>query len=199
MNLSCDHILFDPESKSVKVIGCGLSTTFNGKKSYVCSKELLERDLRFISPEQTGRINREVDHRSDFYSLGIIFYKLLSGRCPFDSKDKSKLIQMHILKDLSPLHMDDVHIPIPVSKMISKLLQKSPDDRYQSTKGLIYDIDLFISEYQSNAKLKINLEIAQHDMSENLLIPQKLYGRSKEYNILLTVKNRIVKSSIFEL
>ena len=199
MNLSCDHILFNPESKSVTVIGCGLSTTFSSKKSYVCSNELLERDLRFISPEQTGRINREVDHRSDFYSLGIIFYKLLSGRHPFDSKDKSKLIQMHVLKDLSPLHMDDENIPIPISKMISKLLRKSPDERYQSTKGVIYDIDLFISEYQSATKLSISTEIAQHDMSDSLLIPQKLYGRSTECKTLLTVKNRIAKSATFEL
>ena len=199
LNLSCDHILFNPESNSLKIIGCGLSATFASKKSYVYSSELLERDLRFISPEQSGRINSEVDHRSDFYSLGIIFYKLLSGRYPFDCKDASKLIQMHIAHEPTPLHINDKNVPIPVSKMISKLLNKSIDERYQTTKGIMHDIDLLISEYHSNSRSMNSIGIAQHDKSDTLVIPQNLYGRSSEYNTLVTVKKRIIESSLFEL
>jgi len=203
LSLSCQHILYIKKSNTVKIISVGSSSSSSSKKSYVCANELLERDLRFIAPEQTGRVNRNVDHRTDFYSLGIIFYKLLSGKYPFEnSDDPFSLIQMHILQEPTPLHFLDEKIPLPISNMVSKLLCKSADDRYQSANGIIHDIYLFSSEYQSIiAPNNISLDIAQHDKVDNpaRIIPQKLYGRAVEYDQLLTVINRVTKSSTFEL
>jgi len=198
-NLSCDHILFNDKSNTVKIIGYGLSANYVSKKSYVCSKELLERDLRYTAPELTGRIDRLVDHRSDFYSLGIIFYKMLSGKYPFDSKNASILIQMHISQKPIPLHKNDVTIPIPISNLIYKLLEKSPDDRYQSANGVIHDIDLLLSAYQFGIQSMNDIAMAERDKSNILLIPQNLYGRSAEQHILSSVMDRVIKSSAFEL
>ena len=201
LNLTCDHILYDQTSNSIKIIGVGSSTYFRSKKSYVCASELLERDLHFIAPEQTGRVNRNIDQRTDYYSLGVIFYKLLCGKYPFDSNDDAfLLIHMHISQEVVPLHLTSKNIPLPISNMVSKLLRKSADDRYQSTKGVMYDIDLFASEYQSMANSgDFNVDIAQHDIADTPFIPQNLYGRATESNTLLTVMNRVVSLSSFEL
>ena len=86
--------------------------------------KLLEKDLRYISPEQTGMMNREVDFRSDFYSLGIIFYRLLVGRHPFEGNSASKIIKMHVFHEIQPVHKIDPNIPLPVSDMISKLIER---------------------------------------------------------------------------
>ena len=90
LSLTCDHIILDSDSNSTKIIGCGSSSSFSNKLNH--NPYLLGKDLRYISPEQTGRVNREVDYRSDFYSLGVIFYRLLSGRHPFESASATDLI-----------------------------------------------------------------------------------------------------------
>ena len=193
LDLTCDHIIFNSVSNSIKIIGCGSSSTFCNKLSY--NPKLSERDLRFISTEQTGRVNRDVDFRSDFYSLGIIFYRLLTGYYPFDSEIPSKLIYMHIFQEPTAVCIIDPNIPLPLSEMISKLLKKDADERYQSAKGIIHDIDLIMSEYASESKVTL----AEHDLSDTVILPQKLYGRTNEYNALLSAYNRILSSSCFEL
>ena len=194
LNLTSDHIIFNSESNSTKIIGCGSSSS-------VCSKvrshnpKLLERDLRYVSPEQTGRVNRRVDYRSDFYSLGVIFYRLLTGNYPFESQNALNIIKMHVHQEPSTLHEIDANIPLPISDMTSKLMEKNVDLRYQSATGIMYDIDLIISEYKSG----FQVTLAQHDSSNLLLLPQKLYGRENEYNTLIGVFDRILSSSSFEL
>ena len=196
MNLSCDHIIFNNESKSIKIISCGSCTTFSNNRNFLSKQEIVEKDLRFISPEQTGRINRYVDHRSDFYSLGIIFYKLLTAIYPFESENKINLLHKQISDDPVPVCAIDSSIPKIVSDMISKLMAKNAEDRYQTTKGIVHDLDLMISEYDNDDKLS-SIVLAQHDRSEILMLPQKLYGRSADYNALLAAFGRISKS--FEL
>ena len=134
MNLTCSHIIFNPESKSTTIIGCGSSMTFNSKANYITNRELQDKDLRYISPEQTGRNDRDIDYRCDFYSLGVIFYKILTGEYPFENENAFELLHLQIYKDPLPVHTIDSSIPVAVSTMISKLLKKNADDRYQSTK-----------------------------------------------------------------
>ena len=102
LNLTGDHIIFDDETSAVKIIGNGSSTSFGTKINHISNKLLPEIDLRFISPEQAGRFNREVDFRSDFYSLGVIFYKLLTGKCPFENDDVVRLISCIFFKIVYP-------------------------------------------------------------------------------------------------
>jgi len=197
MNLTCDHIILNPESMSVKVIGFGSSSKFNSKIHHISNQELFEKDLRYISPEQTGKVNREVNFQSDFYSLGIVFYVMLTGKHPFEDDDPSKLLNMHIFQEPLPVCSINQNVPIPISMMVSILMKKEAELRYQSAKGLIFDLDLMLSEYESNRNLS-SVVLAQNDMPQTLLIPQKLYGRSTEFDALLSVINRSNTSS-FEL
>ena len=120
--------------KVLKIIGCGSSTSFDNKPKYLSNQDLLEKDLRYSSPEQTGRINRNIDYRSDFYSLGIIFYRLLAGKYPFESENTWSLLHLQICQDAVPIHTIDSMLPISLSAMVSKLMKKDADERYQSTK-----------------------------------------------------------------
>ena len=189
MNLTCDHIIVNPKSRSVKLIGFGSSSNFNSKRHHISNQELFEKDLRYISPEQTGKVNREVDFRSDFYSLGIVFYVILTGRYPFENDFQPKLLNMHIFQEPLPVSSINATIPIAISMMVSTLMQKEAELRYQSAKGLIYDLDLMLSEYGSNQNLS-SVVLAQNDLPQTLLIPQKLYGRTEEFITLLSVINR---------
>jgi len=145
LNLTCDHIILDSVSNSIKMIGYGSSSSFSSKRNH--NPKLGGKDARYISPEQTGRVNRDVDFRSDFYSLGVIFYRLLAGRYPFDGQSTMKIVQMHIHEKPLSLHVLDPQIPLPVSDMISKLLEKDMDSRYKSAKGIIHDIDLIMADH----------------------------------------------------
>ena len=196
MNLTCDHIIVNPESNSVKIIGCGSSSSFNTTTHYISNRDLSDKDLRCISPEQTFLVNKEVDFRSDFYSLGIIFYKMLTNRYPFENKDDLKLIYSHILEEPIPTSNLNCMIPFPVSMMISLLMKKNADERYQSCKGLIYDLDLMISEYQSDNNLA-SVTLKQNDIPQSLIIPQQLYGRCSELESLLSVMSN--ESHSFEI
>jgi len=193
MNLTSEHILFDPESKNINIIGCGSSISFNSKSKYMSNQELPENDLRYTSPEQTGRINRVIDYRSDFYSLGIIFYRLLTGKYPFESENAWELLHLQISKDPFPVHTFNSNIPVSVSAMVFKLMGKNADDRYQSTKGIMHDLYLMLSEYKNDEKLQ-SIVLGQHDVSHTLLIPHKLYGHSAHFQSLLSVFGRAQSS-----
>ena len=196
MNLSCDHIIYNGQNDSAKIISCGSCTTFGNNRNYISKQDIHQKDLRFISPEQTGRVNRHTDYRSDFYSLGVVFYRLLTGKYPFESENKLNLLHLHIFQDPVPACTINPNIPVILSDMISILLAKNAEDRYRSTKGIVHDLDLMISEYDIDNNLS-SIVLVQHDVSETLLVPQKLYGRSDDYNALLSSFDRI--STTFEL
>ena len=197
MDITSDHIITDLELKSLKLISFGSSICSGGKNSYFSKEELLYKDLRYISPEQTGRVNRKVDFRSDFYSLGVVLYRMLTGKYPFESDDTMKLIHMHILKDPLPVSNVNDEIPDALSNMVSILLKKNAEERYRSAKGIIYDLDFMISEHLSDEKLTTVL-LQQHDTPENLLLPQKLYGRCDQYKCVLSAFDRVNPTS-FEI
>jgi len=201
MNLTCEHILYCPVSKSINIIGCSSATSFDSTRNYLTNIDFFMKDMHCISPEQTGRLERDVDHRSDFYSLGTIFYRLITGKYPFDSSNPLELINMHICQEPVPANEIDPNVPIIISRMINKLLSKYADERYYSAKGIIYDIDLILSEFNTDQKLnKISsIPLAQHDIQQDLFVSQKLYGRSKEYNTLLSRLENVTVNNSFEL
>ena len=196
-NLACDHMIYDPQSKSIKIIGLGSCTSFNNKKGCISNEELCQRDLRCISPEETGRLNQETDYRSDFYSIGVIFYKILTGKYPFEAENPLDLIHLHILQ--VPESMLDINpdIPLIISQFVSKLMKKHAQDRYLSAKGIIHDLDLMLSEYDIDSGLN-TINLGLHNLSEIFCIPQKLCGRTNEYNLLCSILNNVSPNS-FEL
>ncbi|HEU5297842.1 MAG TPA: ATP-binding sensor histidine kinase [Burkholderiaceae bacterium] len=139
--------------------------------------------LAYASPEQTGRIDRACDYRSDFYSLGVVMYELLTGRLPFVATDALELMHCHLAKvpaapaDLVPA------VPLPVSQIAMKLLAKAPEERYQSALSLQRDLQRCREEWSRHGRV-LPFVIAQRDVPEQFTVPQRLYGRDKELGVL---------------
>jgi histidine kinase len=141
-------------------------------------------DPVYIAPEQTGRINRTVDHRADLYALGILLYELLTGAPPFRSDDSLELIHSHIARTPAPPATIAGDIPEQISRIVMRLLAKASEDRYQSALGLRHDLELCEREWAARRAIPL-FEIARHDVSERFLVPQRLYGREREVRELM--------------
>jgi serine/threonine protein kinase len=149
----------------------------------------LREGLAYISPEQTGRLNRTADYRADLYSLGVILYELLTGCLPHRSSDALELIHCHIARvPRSPSEVDSA-IPLPISELVMRLLAKAPDERYQCAAGVRADLQHCLDEWRSRQQVA-PFELAQQDVSDRFLIPQRLYGRQAEAATLLAAFQR---------
>ncbi|MBC2716927.1 MAG: AAA family ATPase [Desulfobacteraceae bacterium] len=151
--------------------------------------------LPYISPEQTGRMNCEIDYRTDFYSLGIIFYELLTGTPPFTGSNPMELIHAHMAKNPTIPRKTRKEIGEPLSNIIMKLLSKSPDHRYQSTYGIKSDL-LHCLKQNSVEKPLTPFQVARHDISERFRFPGKIYGREIEVAMLIDEFNRVKENNI---
>ncbi len=184
------NILINPETKQIKLIDFSIASLLPRETQEIENANSLEGTLAYISPEQTGRMNRGIDYRSDFYSLGVTFYELLTGQLPFISNDPMELVHYHLAQTPIPIHEVNLEIPLVLSKIISKLMSKNAEDRYQSALGIKYDFELCLSQLQESGEIKI-FEIGERDLSDRFTIPEKLYGREQEVQALLTAFDRI--------
>jgi predicted ATPase/class 3 adenylate cyclase len=178
------NILVNLQQRSVKIIDFGISTKLDLKQHYVGNPERLEGTLAYNSPEQTGRVNRVVDYRTDLYSLGITFYEMLTGALPFTAKDAMGLVHAHIAVVPKPVSEVNKKVPVQLSRIIQKLIAKNAEDRYQSAHGLKVDLERCLESYQIAEKIP-EFELGQSDFSGKFHLPQKLYGRDQELNTLL--------------
>ncbi|MBI3424545.1 MAG: sigma 54-interacting transcriptional regulator [Acidobacteria bacterium] len=140
--------------------------------------------LAYFAPEQTGRMKRAVDYRSDFYALGVVFYELLTGRVPFESDDPLELMHWHIAKPPQPLTELNPNLPAPLNQIVLKLLAKNAEDRYQSAVGLQADLEICARAWATQRRIEA-FPLGQHDVADRFIIPHKLYGRSGESAALL--------------
>jgi predicted ATPase/transcriptional regulator with GAF, ATPase, and Fis domain len=138
---------------------------------------------RYMSPEQTGRINRSIDHRSDLYSLGATLYELLTGRAPFDTRDPLELIHSHVAKPPVPPALVFADIPEQLSRLVVRLLAKAAEDRYQTAAGVRHDLERCEAEWSSARSISL-FPLGERDISDRLLIPERLYGRDAELEAL---------------
>ena len=182
------NILISPETKQIKLIDFSIASLLPRETQTLISPNVLEGTLAYISPEQTGRMNRGIDYRTDFYSLGVTFYELLTGKLPFESKDMMELVHCHIAKLPAPL--ESFKIPKSISDIVMKLMAKNAEERYQSALGLKYDLENCLTQLQSTGKIE-SFAIAQRDVCDRFLIPDKLYGRETEVEILLQAFERV--------
>ena len=190
------NILIHPETKQVKLIDFSIASLLPKETQEIKSPNILEGTLAYISPEQTGRMNRGIDYRSDFYSLGVTFYELLTGELPFITDDPMELVHCHIAKMPTALGKklgrkeNRQEIPKVLSDIVMKLMAKNSEDRYQSALGLKYDLENCLDRLKETGKI-IDFEIAQKDVCDRFFIPEKLYGRETEVATLLEAFERI--------
>ncbi|OQW95402.1 MAG: hypothetical protein BWK79_02585 [Beggiatoa sp. IS2] len=189
-DINPSNIVINPTTQQLKLIDFGIASLLPFEKPVLKNPERLEGTLVYISPEQTGRINRGIDYRTDLYSLGITFYEMLIHKLPFLSQDLLGLIHCHIaVKPVSP-HELNTKIPLILSDIVMKLLEKNAEDRYQSAWGLKTDLEKCLQQWRTNGQIEL-FELAQCDFSGKFQIPQKLYGREQEINTLLQAFERI--------
>jgi predicted ATPase/signal transduction histidine kinase len=184
------NILINPITKQIKLIDFSIASLLPRETQTLKYPNVLEGTLAYISPEQTGRMNRGIDWRSDFYSLGITLFELLTGQLPFRSDDAMELVYCHIAKQPPSVHSINPDIPLILSDIIAKLMAKNAEDRYQSALGLKYDLEACWQTYQKNGKFE-SFELGSRDISDCFAIPEKLYGRETEVKTLLAAFERV--------
>lgn len=183
------NIIINGATRQVKLTDFGLSSRLLLEKQTASDPHLLEGTLAYMAPEQTGRMNRSIDYRTDFYSLGVTLYEMLTGTLPFKTQDPLELVHCHIAKQPVFPHLSK-QIPITISDIVMKLLAKNAEDRYQSAEGLKFDLEACFQQLQTTGEIK-NFILGQRDRGRQLLIPQKLYGREQEVAILMDAFSRV--------
>ncbi len=187
-DINPSNIVWNQKTGQFKIIDFGISTVLSREISTLCNPNLLEGTLAYISPEQTGRMNRAIDYRTDFYSLGVTFYELLTLTLPFPTEDALELVHCHIAKQPVPLCDRKTDIPLVISEIVLKLMAKNAEDRYQSAYGIKADLEECLRQWDAG---QINsFKLGQHDVS-GFQIPQKLYGREQEISTLLDAMERV--------
>lgn len=181
-NINPRNILFAVETKNIKILDFGIAAHPSQETQAESGLEDLQDTIAYMSPEQTGRMNRSVDFRSDFYNLGVTFYEVLTGRLPFDFKDPMKLVHAHIAMQPTPPDLNS-DVPKVISDMVMKLLSKMAEDRYQSASGLKVDLDRCYRMLREKKEIE-NFKIGQKDALDRFQIPLKPYGRNHEVKIL---------------
>jgi serine/threonine protein kinase len=160
--------------------------------------EFIAGTLAYMAPEQTGRMNRSIDSRTDLYALGVTLYQLLTGTLPFIASDPMEWVHSHVARQPVPPHERSKNVPLPVSAIIMKLLAKTPEDRYQTAFGAKRDFERCLAEWEIHESVNQFL-LGEHDVPDKLLIPERLYGRASEIDRLLTSFDRIVSDGRPEL
>ena len=183
------NFIWNQNENQVNLIDFGISVESGGELTEAAGVNGLEGTLAYISPEQTGRTNRPLDYRSDYYSLGITFYLMLTGKLPFNYNDAMEIIHSHIALTPDAPHVVSPDVPPALSAIILKLLSKNPEDRYQTNAGLIADLKRCRDELKSTGVISDFIP-GENDMSDRFEIPQKLYGREEKLETLLKAFER---------
>ncbi|MDE5073922.1 MAG: serine/threonine-protein kinase, partial [Trichodesmium sp. St5_bin8] len=193
-DINPSNIIYNPQTGQLKIIDFGISTRLSQEFIKVFPPHQLEGTLAYIAPEQTGRMNRGIDYRSDFYALGVTFYELLTNQLPFETNDSIELVHCHIAQQPLPPHKLNPNIPNSLSNIIIKLLAKSPEERYQNALGIQADLKKSLSQLESLGKIS-EFTLGSQDISKKFHISQKLYGREQEIAQLLNTFEKVTQGT----
>ena len=183
-DINPSNILYDSSSDRLKLIDFGISTNLLRENPTLRDSGGIEGTPAYISPEQSGRMNRSLDYRSDFYSLGITLYELFCGAPPFHFSEPMEIVHAHLAIQPKPLHRANPEVPPAISAIIGKLLSKNAEERYQSASGIIADLLECAHQLDSSGEI-VQFPLGRHDQSGKFRIPEKIYGRSEEINTLV--------------
>jgi PAS domain S-box-containing protein len=190
------HVFVDGDD-NVWLTGFGIASRMPHERQAPEPPEIIAGTLAYMAPEQTGRMNRSIDTRSDLYSLGITLYQMLTGHLPFDAADPLEWVHCHIARQPTPPDERGA-VPEPLSAITMKLLAKNAEERYQTASGLEADLRRCLAQWQSDGRIDA-FPLGAHDASDRLLIPEKLYGREGEIDVLLAAFDRVVTHGTPEL
>ena len=192
------NVLVDPASGLVRLTGFGIASRLPRERQSPALPEFIAGTLAYMAPEQTGRVNRSIDSRSDLYSLGVTFYEMLTGSLPFTASDPMEWVHCHIARQPAAPGERLSSVPGPVSAITMKLLAKTAEERYQTAAGVESDLRRCLSQWESQGRID-DFTLGAHDTPDRLMIPEKLYGRDREVDTLLTAFDRIVAGGRPEL
>ncbi|HVE09349.1 MAG TPA: serine/threonine-protein kinase, partial [Paraburkholderia sp.] len=181
------NILVEPATGEVLLVDFSMATEANAVSTHAAAAA---GDWAYVSPEQTGRMNRSVDYRSDCYLMGVVLYRMLTGRLPFQASDPLEWTHCHIARMPIPPAEVAPHVPQPVSDIVMKLLAKLPEDRYQSAQGLRADVDRCLAQWLASGQIE-PFALGAQDIPERFQVPHRLYGRDVEVERLFGAFERM--------
>jgi PAS domain S-box-containing protein len=192
------NILVDAASGGVWLTGFGIASRLPREHQAPTPPEVIAGTLAYMAPEQTGRMNRSVDSRSDLYALGVTLYEMLTGQLPFTATDPMEWVHCHIARQPAPPSERVAGVPGPLSTIVMKLLAKTAEERYQTAAGVEAHLRRCLAEWEATGRID-PFPGSEHDGSDRLLIPEKLYGREREIEALLASFDRVVAKGSLEL
>ena len=192
------NILVNRTTGEIKLTGFGIASRLPRERQSPEPPELIAGTLPYMAPEQTGRMNRSIDLRSDLYALGVSLYEMLTGSLPFTAGDPMGWVHCHIARQPVPPDERVKSLPATVSAIVMKLLCKTAEDRYQTAAGLEWDLRRCLADWESARRVDM-FPLGKHDMTQNLSIPEKLYGRDVEIRTLLDAFERVVTKTTPEV
>src|SRR3981189_786452 len=192
------NILVNRPTGEVKLTGFGIASRLPRERQAPAPPESIAGTLAYMAPEQTGRMNRSIDARSDLYALGVTFYQMLTGSLPFAAADPMEWVHCHIARKPMPPSERLATVPAAVSNLVLKLLAKTAEERYQTAAGLQRDLRVCLSMWEAEHRIDV-FALGQQDAPDRLSIPEKLYGREREIETLLSTFDRVVSSGRPEL
>ncbi|WP_225412586.1 trifunctional serine/threonine-protein kinase/ATP-binding protein/sensor histidine kinase [Stigmatella hybrida] len=190
------NIILEPSGEA-RLIDFGVATLQQVEHLDAAPANLIEGTLAYMSPEQTGRMNRAVDYRTDFYSLGVTFYELLTGHRPFQGKDALEWFHAHMAQKPRPPHELNPLVPLGLSALVLKLLAKVAEERYQSAEGLHADLER-CRQSLSQCEQEV-FALGTQDTPNRFQLPQRLYGRETQVATLLEGFERVARTGQPEL
>ncbi|MFV8754281.1 protein kinase domain-containing protein [Nannocystaceae bacterium ST9] len=174
------NILIDPDTGEVVLADFGISELLASERGHIHDRAVIEGTLPYMAPEQTGRTAREVDFRSDLYSLGVTFYEALTGQRPFTGQSPLELIHAHLARKPTPPQRLRPELPTLLSDLVMKLLEKAPERRYQSARGLWRDLCAMQAQQRSPSATIDELVLGRDDVPLTLRLPHQIHGRERE-------------------
>src|SRR6266403_193207 len=197
-DLKPSNVFVALESGRVWLTGFGIASRLVRERQPLEPPSFIAGTLPYMAPEQTGRMNRSIDSRSDLYALGVTLYEMLTGSLPFTASDPMEWVHCHIARHPVAPHERMKNLPSSLSAIVMKLIAKTPEERYQTASGVESDLRRCLGEWEAQRCIA-EFSLGKHDIPDRLLIPEKLYGRASEIEALLSAFDRIVAGGRPEL